>query len=90
MSDSETKGIATVIPIDQYYNDISKIIDDAEWMGDDETVDLYLPETFPQKWIHHCNNENKKYTRNSHSHIKRHHFNCNNSLLTNLIVLYVD
>ena len=44
MSDSETKGIATVIPIDQYYNDICKIIDDAEWMGDDETVDLYLPE----------------------------------------------
>ena len=44
MSDSETKGIATVIPIDQYYNDISKIFDDAEWMGDDETVDLYLPE----------------------------------------------
>ena len=45
MSDSETKGIATVIPINQYYNDISKIIDDAEWMGEDETVDLYLPET---------------------------------------------
>ena len=44
MSDSEAKGIATVIPIDQYYNDISKIIDDAEWMGDDETVDLLLPE----------------------------------------------
>ena len=44
MSDNETKGIATVIPINQYYNDISKIIDDAEWMGDDETVDLYLPE----------------------------------------------
>ena len=44
MSDSEAKGIAEVIPIDQYYNDISKIIDDAEWMGDDETVDLLLPE----------------------------------------------
>ena len=44
MSDSETKGIATVILINQYYNDITKIIDDAEWMGDDETVDLYLPE----------------------------------------------
>ena len=44
MKDKQTKGIATVIPINQYYNDISKIIDDAEWMGDDETVDLYLPE----------------------------------------------
>ena len=44
MSDSETKGIATVIPIDQYYNDISKIIDDAEWMGEDDIVELYLPE----------------------------------------------
>ena len=44
MSDNETKGIATVIPINQYYNDICKIIDDAEWMGEDETVDLYLPE----------------------------------------------
>ena len=44
MNDSEAKGIAKVIPIDQYYNDISKIIDDAEWMGDDETVDLLLPE----------------------------------------------
>mgnify|MGYP003108580597 FL=1 len=44
MSDSETKGIATVIPIDQYYNDICKIIDDAEWMGDDDVVELYLPE----------------------------------------------
>ena len=44
MSDSETKGIATVIPINQYYNDICKIIDDAERMGEDETVDLYLPE----------------------------------------------
>ena len=44
MNDSEAKGIAKVIPIDQYYNDISKIIDDAEWMGEDETVDLLLPE----------------------------------------------
>ncbi len=44
MSDSETKGTAKVVPIDQYYNDICKIIDDAEWMGEDETVDLYLPE----------------------------------------------
>jgi hypothetical protein len=35
---------AKVVPIDQYYNDISRIIDDAEWMGDDETVSLYLPE----------------------------------------------
>ena len=44
MSKKETEGVASVIPINQYYNDISKIIDDAEWMGDDETVDLYLPE----------------------------------------------
>ena len=44
MSDSEAKGIAEVIPIDQYYNDISKIIDDAEWMGEDDVVELYLPE----------------------------------------------
>ena len=44
MKDKQTEGIAQVIPIDQYYNDISKIIDDAEWMGDDETVDLLLPE----------------------------------------------
>ena len=44
MSDSETKGIATVIPINQYYNDICKIIDDAEWMGEDDVVELHLPE----------------------------------------------
>ena len=44
MSDSKAKGIAKVIPIDQYYNDISKIIDDAEWMGEDDVVELYLPE----------------------------------------------
>ena len=44
MKDKKTQGIAQVIPIDQYYNDISRIIDDAEWMGDDETVSLYLPE----------------------------------------------
>ena len=44
MSDSETKAIATVIPINQYYNDISKIIDDAEWRGEDDLVELYLPE----------------------------------------------
>jgi len=44
MKDKQTKGIATVIPINQYYNDISKIIDDAEWMGEDETVALFLPE----------------------------------------------
>lgn len=44
MSDKETKGTAKVVPIDHYYNDICKIIDDAEWMGEDETVDLYLPE----------------------------------------------
>lgn len=44
MKDKQTKGIATVIPINQYYNDISRIIDDAEWMGEDETVALFLPE----------------------------------------------
>lgn len=44
MSDVEAKGTAKVVPIEQYYNDISRIIDDAEWMGDDETVSLYLPE----------------------------------------------
>ena len=44
MSDVEAKGTAKVVPIEQYYNDISRIIDDAEWMGDDETVRLYLPE----------------------------------------------
>jgi len=44
MSDVEAKGTAKVVPIDQYYNDISKIIDDAEWMGDDDVVELYLPE----------------------------------------------
>ena len=44
MKDKQTEGIAQVIPIEQYYNDISRIIDDAEWMGEDETVDLYLPE----------------------------------------------
>ena len=44
MSDGEAKGTAKVVPIDQYYNDISRIIDDAEWMGDDDVVELYLPE----------------------------------------------
>ena len=44
MSTKENKGIAKVIPIQHYYDDLSKIIDDAEWMGDDETVSLYLPE----------------------------------------------
>ena len=44
MSDVEAKGTAKVVPIEQYYNDISKIIDDAEWMGDDDVVELYLPE----------------------------------------------
>ena len=44
MSDKETEGTAKVVPIDQYYNDICKIIDDAEWMGDDDVVELYLPE----------------------------------------------
>ena len=44
MSDKETKGIAKGVPLDQYYNDICKIIDDAEWMGDDDVVELYLPE----------------------------------------------
>tara|TARA_R100001443_G_scaffold116866_1_gene138862 strand:+ start:1195 stop:1383 length:189 start_codon:yes stop_codon:yes gene_type:complete len=44
MSDVEAKGTAKVVPIEQYYNDISRIIDDAEWMGDDDVVELYLPE----------------------------------------------
>ena len=44
MNDKQTKGTAKVVPIEQYYNDISKIIEDADWMGDDETVDLFLPE----------------------------------------------
>jgi hypothetical protein len=44
MSDKEAEGTAKVVPIEQYYNDISKIIDDAEWMGDDDVVELYLPE----------------------------------------------
>ena len=44
MSDVEAKGTAKVVPIEQYYNDISKIIDDAEWMCDDDVVELYLPE----------------------------------------------
>ena len=44
MSDKETKGTAKVVPLDQYYNDICKIIDDAEWMGDVDVVELYLPE----------------------------------------------
>ena len=44
MSDKETKGTAKVVPLDQYYNDICKIIDDAEWMGNDDVVELYLPE----------------------------------------------
>ena len=44
MSDKETKGTAKVVHLDQYYNYICKIIDDAEWMGDDDVVELYLPE----------------------------------------------
>ena len=44
MKDKQTEGIAQVIPIEQYYNDISRIIDDAEWMGEDDVVELYLPE----------------------------------------------
>ena len=44
MSDVEAKGTAKVVPIEQYYNDISRIIDDAEWMGEDDVVELYLPE----------------------------------------------
>jgi hypothetical protein len=44
MKDKQTEGVAKVIPIDQYYYDLSRIIDDAEWMGEDETVALYLPE----------------------------------------------
>ena len=44
MKDKQTKGTAMVVPIDQYYYDLSRIIDDAEWMGEDETVALFLPE----------------------------------------------
>jgi hypothetical protein len=44
MKDKQTEGVAKVIPIDQYYYDLSRIIDDAEWMGEDETVALFLPE----------------------------------------------
>ena len=44
MKDKQTQGTAKVVPIDQYYYDLSRIIDDAEWMGEDETVALYLPE----------------------------------------------
>jgi len=44
MKDTQAKGTSKVVPIDQYYNDISRIIDDAEWMGDDDVVELYLPE----------------------------------------------
>ena len=44
MKDTQAKGTAKVVPIDQYYYDLSKIIDDAEWMGDNETLDLFLPE----------------------------------------------
>tara|TARA_R100000951_G_scaffold25549_2_gene21761 strand:+ start:234 stop:422 length:189 start_codon:yes stop_codon:yes gene_type:complete len=44
MKDKQTEGVAKVIPIDQYYYDLSRIIDDAEWMGEDETVTLFLPE----------------------------------------------
>ena len=46
MKDKQTQGIAQVIPIDQYYNDEldPKIIDDAEWMGEDDTIVLYLPD----------------------------------------------
>ena len=44
MKDTQAKGTAKVVPIDQYYYDLSRIIDDAEWMGDNETLDLFLPE----------------------------------------------
>jgi hypothetical protein len=44
MKDKQTEGVAKVVPIDQYYYDLSRIIDDAEWMGEDETVALFLPE----------------------------------------------
>ena len=44
MKDKQTQGTAKVVPIEQYYNDISRIIDDAEWMGEDDIVELYLPE----------------------------------------------
>ena len=44
MNNKQTQGTAKVVPIEQYYNDISRIIDDAEWMGEDDVVELYLPE----------------------------------------------
>ena len=44
MKDKQTKGIAKVIPIQHYHDDLSRIIDDAEWMGDEDTVKLLMPE----------------------------------------------
>ena len=44
MKNKQTEGIAQVIPIEQYYNDLMRIIDDADWIGDDDTVKLFMPE----------------------------------------------
>ena len=44
MKDKQTEGDSSGYPIEQYYNDISRIIDDAEWIGEDDVVELYLPE----------------------------------------------
>ena len=44
MKDKQTQGVAHVIPIEQYYNDLMRIIDDADWIGDEDTVKLFMPE----------------------------------------------
>lgn len=46
MKDKQTQGTAKVVPTDQYYNDEldPKIIEDADWMGEDNTIVLYLPD----------------------------------------------
>ena len=44
MKDKQTQGVAQVIPIEQYYNDLMRIIDDADWIGDEDTVKLFMPE----------------------------------------------
>ena len=44
MKDKQTQGTAKVVPIEQYYNDLMRIIDDADWIGDEDTVKLFMPE----------------------------------------------
>lgn len=46
MKDKQTQGVAQVTLIDQYYNDEldPKIIDDADWMGEDDAIVLSLPD----------------------------------------------